>query len=225
MNDRLIITDDGSHTLRHSTLGELYHSSRGAIGESMHVFIGAGLNPTSHRQSISIFEVGFGSGLNCYLTLCNSTQRIDYHTIEKYPIKADIVQQLNYAQSDSERTIFEILHSAPWIKSARPDKDGFMVNETFRLTKYAAEITEFDYTLLTGKFDLIYFDAFSPDIQPELWSEQVMHSMYHILRPDGALVTYSSKGLVKRALRAVGFEVERLEGALGKRHMLRARKV
>lgn len=225
MNDQLIITDDGSHTIRHSTLGELYHSSRGAVGESMHVFIGAGLSRMPHKQSVAIFEVGFGSGLNCYLTLRNTDQNVDYHAIEKYPIDADIVQRLNYVQLDSERAIFEMLHSAPWIEREIEGNDGAMINDKFRLTKYTADITEFDYAPLTEKFDLIYFDAFSPDIQPELWSEPVMSNMYHILKPGGILVTYSSKGLVKRALRSVGFQVERLEGALGKRHMLLATKM
>lgn len=225
MSDRLLITDDGSHTLKHSILGELYHSSRGAVGESLHVFIGAGLNLISNRQDVHIFEVGFGSGLNCYLTLQNTHHSTNYHAIEKYPIENDVVQQLNYAQSDAEQTTFEILHSSPWLEYASVDNQGFNVNEYFKLTKYAADITEFDYTPLAEKFDLIYFDAFSPDIQPELWSETTMYNMHTILKPGGILVTYSSKGLVKRALRAVGFQVERLEGALGKRHMLRATKM
>lgn len=228
------MTNDGSHTLKHCELGELYHSTRGAIGESLHVFIEAGLRHVIRTRTendrsmssdgdndpISIFEVGFGSGLNALLTLTNSDEGIDYHAIEQYPIALETAALLNYTDYNPtmpRESLFMDLHSANWGESVP-------ITPNFKLTKYNNNIQLFDFEPLHDKFDIIYFDAFSPEVQPELWREQMMRSMYNILKNNGILVTYSSKGLVKQALRAVGFEVTRLEGALGKRHMLRAIK-
>lgn len=212
-------TDDGSLTVRHEVLGELYHSDRGAVGEAEHVYIGAGLEWALARgvlKEISVFEVGFGTGLNSWLTYLRAGDRsvVNYHAIELYPIDLSDVTKLNYT-SDLR---FGELHHLPW------DGRAHGVSEYFLLTKYRADLLFFDFVPLTGCFDVVYFDAFSPDVQPELWAEEVMAKMYAILKPGGVLVTYSSKGSVKRALRAVGFEVMRSPGALGKRHMVRAVK-
>lgn len=212
-------TDDGSLTVRHEVLGELYHSDRGAVGEAEHVYIGAGLEWALERcvlTEISVFEVGFGTGLNGWLTClrANGETVINYHAIELYPIDRSEVAKLNYT-SDSR---FCALHDLPW------DGQKHRVADCFSLTKYRADLLSFDFVPLTGRFEVVYFDAFSPDVQPELWSEAVMAHMFAILKPGGVLVTYSSKGSVKQALRAVGFDVVRLPGALGKRHMVRAVK-
>ncbi len=249
MNEK-VLTADGSHTLRHSLLGELYHSDRGAVGESRHVFIEAGLrhvlnaslsspflasspisavaakNAEAERPPLSVFEVGFGTGLNAWLTLLEAGQSgfsVDYHTIELYPLTCEEADTLNYPQTDEACNAFSRLHSVPW-GDRSCNSTQTPIDERFTISKYQSGLIEFDFMPLAGQFDLIYFDAFAPDVQPELWSDRVMRSMYTLLKPGGVLVTYSSKGSVKQALRAARFEVTRLKGALGKRHMLRAAK-
>lgn len=213
-------TDDGSLTLRHEVLGELYHSDRGAVGEAEHVYIRAGLDKVleeGNRRAISVFEVGFGTGLNAWLTYRRgeaAAVRIDYRTVDLYPVDMDTVRRLNYTAD----RVFLKMHELPW------DGVPHELSEHFALTKYRTDLLSFDFTLLTGPFDVIYFDAFAPDAQPELWSRTMMSAMYSVLKPGGMLVTYSAKGTVKQALRDAGFEVVRLPGALGKRHMVRAVK-
>lgn len=215
-------TDDGSLTLRHEVLGELYHSDRGAVGEAEHIYINAGFNRAltcGDRDEIAVFDVGFGTGLNGWLTFCRANEavlpvRVDYRTIELYPLCMDVVEKLNFTTDPS----FKALHRLPW------DGKAHELSECFSVTKYRENLLSFDFSPLNEKFDVVYFDAFAPDAQPELWTEDIMEKMFSILRPGGVLVTYSSKGSVKRALRAVGFEVTRLPGAMGKRHMVRAIK-
>ena len=209
-------TADGSMTVRHPVLGELYHSDRGAVGEAEHVYIRAGFDAVSAGEA-AVFEAGFGTGLNAWLTFRRAAEtgrRVDYRAIELYPVEREDAGRLNY----TTEPLFEQLHEVPW--------DGALheVGAGGGLTKYRADLLTFDFTPLAGCFDVIYFDAFAPDAQPELWSAEVMERMFSILRPGGVLVTYSAKGTVKQALRAVGFEVVRLPGALGKRHMVRAVK-
>ncbi len=214
----LLETADGSLTLRHEVLGELYHSDRGAVGEAEHVYIRAGLDRAlKERTAVSVFEVGFGTGLNGWLTCLRAQEtgvKIDYRAVDLYPVGMATVRRLNYTSDP----VFMSLHDLPW------DGAPHTVSEYFTLTKYEADLLSFDFVSLNGRFDVVYFDAFAPDVQPELWSEEVMRRMYAILGPGGALTTYSAKGTVKRALRTAGFEVFRLPGALGKRHMLRAVK-
>ena len=213
-------TADGSLTVRHDALGELYHSDRGAVGEAEHVYIRAGLEWAFEKRGaskeISVFEAGFGTGLNCWLTYLQACGKsaVNYHAIELYPIDLLDVAKFNYTSD----LWFGELHNLPW------DGRTYRISDYFSLTKYKADLLSFDFVPLAGCFDVVYFDAFSPDVQPELWTEDVMVQMYAILKPGGVLVTYSSKGSVKQALRTVGFEVMRLPGALGKRHMVRAVK-
>lgn len=215
-------TGDGSLTVRHEVLGELYHSDRGAMGEAEHIYIRAGFDrivESKNSGQISVFEVGFGTGLNCWLTYCRATGakipiRVDYWAVELYPFGEADAGRLNY----TEDPLFSELHRSPW------DGEAHAISDCFLLTKCRADLSAFDFGPLAGHFDVVYFDAFAPDAQPELWSEEVMRKMYSILKPGGILVTYSSKGSVKQALRAAGFEVTRLPGALGKRHMVRAAK-
>lgn len=213
-----IETGDGSLTMRHPLLGELYHSDRGAVGEAEHVYLRAGFDAAAARkEAVSVFEVGFGTGLNAWLTFRRAVaagREVDYRAIELYPVGRDDAARLNYTAD----LLFGRLHDMPW------DGTAHEVAGEFRLTKYRADLLTFDFAPLADCFDVIYFDAFAPDAQPELWSERMMERMFHILRPGGVLVTYSAKGMVKWALRAAGFEVFRLPGALGKRHMVRAAK-
>lgn len=213
-------TGDGSLTVRHEGLGELYHSDRGAVGEAEHVYIRAGFDRViekADRKSISVFEVGFGAGLNCWLTYRRAEEcgiHVDYRAIDLYPVNRSVTEKLNYTDSP----VFKEIHNVIWDGALHP------VGERFSLAKYRADLSMFDFESLREQTDVVYFDAFAPDAQPELWSERIMSRMYAILKPGGVWVTYSSKGSVKQALRAVGFEVTRLPGALGKRHMVRAIK-
>ncbi|MBO5710614.1 MAG: tRNA (5-methylaminomethyl-2-thiouridine)(34)-methyltransferase MnmD [Rikenellaceae bacterium] len=218
MKGEIYLTEDGSSTLKHSLLGDSYHSTGGALSESQHVYIGAGFDYIESNE-ISVFEMGFGTGLKCALNLQRAAQRnvaVDYHTVELYPSDLETVTKLNYFNEDLEmRSVFETLHRSQWNESSQ-------ITPNFRLTKY-------HYSLERDKpnkvFDLIYFDAFAYDTQPELWSREVFEQMAAMTKQGGVLVTYSSKGVVKQALREAGFEVKRLPGACGKHHMLRALKL
>ena len=222
-----IITEDGSHTLFVPELNEHYHSIHGAIQESMHVFIQTGLNTFTDKKDISIFEVGFGTGLNALLTLreaISQQKNIKYTTIEKYPIRLEEIEILNYpnALGGELKNEFELLHNADWGSFSNIDLNKNKTGEaTFNLKKVHLDLRNF---APENTFDLIYFDAFSPNVQPELWSEEVFNTMYQCLNVGGILVTYSAKGFVKRNLRSAGFLVKRLPGPLGKREMLRASK-
>jgi len=218
------ITADGTPTLRHPLFGDSYHSFNGAMTESRHVFIEAGVRHwlAETRSAweggnvdapVHILEVGFGSGLNAWLTLCEaeaSRYRIEYTAIERYPVSPHVAARLQY----TEDPLFMRLHNAAW-DGLRP------ISPHFTLEKIEADLVNCDFNAI---FDLIFFDAFAPDTQPELWSETVFGKLFSHTAPGGMLVTYSAKGSVKQSLRAAGWEVQRLPGAPGKRHMLRARK-
>ena len=218
MKGEIYLTEDGSSTLKHSLLGDSYHSTGGALSESQHVYIGAGFDYIESNE-ISVFEMGFGTELNCALTLQRAAQRnvaVDYHAVELYPIDVEVVEGFNYFREDAVmRAMFESLHTARW-------NDAVQISENFSLTKYHDSLERVKPNKV---FDLIYFDAFAYDTQPELWSREVFEQMAAMTKQGGVLVTYSSKGVVKQALREAGFEVKRLPGACGKHHMLRALKL
>lgn len=216
---RIVCTADGSHTLESSIGGECYHSINGALQEAMHVFIDAGLKAVAVNP-LNILEVGFGTGLNALLTLLKAEQMacsVYYEAIEKYPIGVDVAAKLNYCSllNVDEEKYFKPLYASGWDR-------GVAISDSFVLKKCRADILSFIPS--RADFHLVYFDAFSADSQPELWSVDVFAAIYRHLQKGGILVTYSSKGLVKRNLRSAGFTVKRLEGAKGKRHMLRATK-
>ena len=218
MKRELRLTEDGSHTLYLLELDEPYHSSHGAIQESLHIFIGQGFL-TLDRPSLSILEIGFGTGLNALLTLAEAEKRgvkVQYHGIEKYPVNYKEYSNLNFEEfiDGIPPGALMKLHQSPWEEAVR-------ITENFTLTK---ELTDIRTMNPTGPFDLVYFDAFAPQKQTDLWSEEVFHSISRALRPGGILVTYTSMGIVKRALRSSGFEVKRAPGPPGKRHTLRATK-
>lgn len=220
-NNIIFETRDGSHSILSDKYGVSYHSKYGAIQESRHVFIEAGLQYVSLlKKDISILDIGFGSGLNAFLTLLEGDKEkldIFYEAVEAYPITLEQARQLNYPQQlaalDFER-IFLDMHCLEWEKT-KELKPGFQFKKT------NSRFEELDYEI---QFDLIYYDAFGPDTQPLLWETPVLSKMYKALKPGGVFVTYSAKGSVKRILKALGFTVEALKGPPGKREMTRALK-
>ena len=219
MKRTIITTADGSKTISLEDWNENYHSTHGAVNEAYHVFIDQGLAMMAHRE-INILEVGFGTGLNALITLFEADKRnlkVHYTGVEAFPLSTEEVLQLNYAE-DLEvphlKTAYEAMHNGPWEKETE-------VHPDFYLTKQRKDFREIADQ---EEYDLIYFDAFGPRVQPELWSVELFHRMFNALRENGILVTYSAKGSVRRALQEVGFLVERLEGPPGKREMLRGRK-
>jgi len=215
MTIQLKITNDGSKTLFLPEMDETYHSVFGAKTESEHVFIKAGYQQIN-ASKISILEVGMGTGLNVYLTYLEQqkdAKEIYYETLEKYPLSAEIYNELNYA-NDENKQVFNLIHQSEWHKIIQ-------LNKNFKLKKVQTDLIYFSSK---NTFDLIYFDAFDPAKQPELWTEKVFRNMYNCLNNNGILVTYSAKGIVRRAMQAVGFTVERIPGPPGKREMMRATK-
>jgi tRNA U34 5-methylaminomethyl-2-thiouridine-forming methyltransferase MnmC len=217
MTNKLVITNDGSHSIFNPEVNETYHSKHGAIVEAEYVFIKNGLLAENKKQ-FNILEVGFGTGLNALLTAQKAQQKeinISYHGIELYPVPKESYSQLNFTELiGEEKSKLLQLHECEWEKE-------HVINNFFKLTKN--EITLENYSSKT-KFDIIYFDAFSPEKQPELWTAEVFQNMYNVLNEDGFLVTYCAKGVVKRTMKAVGFEIIVLDGPPGKRQMTRANK-
>jgi tRNA U34 5-methylaminomethyl-2-thiouridine-forming methyltransferase MnmC len=207
-------TGDGSFTIFDEQVGECFHSIHGAVQESQHVFIRSGFD-WCQKASVRVFEVGFGSGLNAYLTLirANETQkRVDYEAIELFPISPDLVK--TFAHGIEDIAVFERMHDLPW-------QVKVPVTPDFYLTKRQENILE---AKILGPFDIVYFDAFSPEKQPELWTEDLFARIFDIMDEPSALVTYCAKGEIKRRLRRVGFRVESLPGPPGKREITRAIK-
>jgi tRNA U34 5-methylaminomethyl-2-thiouridine-forming methyltransferase MnmC len=222
MNIKIATTQDGSHTLFNETIGEHYHSVHGAIQESMHIFIQAGFNALEKKTGIvNILEIGFGTGLNALLTFQQAAAiniRINYIAIEPVILDKSIYTQLNYAEILGNKELEEVfikMHVSPWNYPQ-------YISENFILNKLQAKLEETQLT--ENAFDLVYFDAFSPDIQSELWDVEIFKAIYASMKNKGILCTYSAKGAVKRALKTAGFETENLPGPIGKRQITRARK-
>jgi len=216
MDRSLVDTGDGSHSLYVPLLDEQYHSRHGAIQESQHVFLDMGLAPREESH-VRILEIGFGTGLNALMTALAPSQAIDYIGVEAYPLQVAEAAQLNYASLVPDgQPVFAWLHESPWGEwSNCPQVEGF------RLFKMQDRFESFE---LDEGVHLIYFDAFAPEKQPELWTEEIFHKMARLLLPGGNLVTYSAKGAVRRTMQSVGLTVEKLPGPPGKREMLRALK-
>ncbi|MEN8137364.1 MAG: tRNA (5-methylaminomethyl-2-thiouridine)(34)-methyltransferase MnmD [Bacteroidota bacterium] len=219
MKREIIKTADGSHTISIPEWNEQYHSVNGAVAEAYHVFINAGLKEID-SEKISILEIGFGTGLNSIITMIEAqklNKDIYYQGVEAYPVKDEEIKVLNYIDvlnAEEFRKSFEVMHSSKW-------DEEVVLNDSFTLLK---QNKTFDKIEDVNKFDLIYFDAFGPDVQPDLWSEEIFAKMYKSLKSEGILVTYSAKGSVKRAMKSAGFRIERLPGPKGKREMTRAVK-
>jgi tRNA U34 5-methylaminomethyl-2-thiouridine-forming methyltransferase MnmC len=214
----IIQTNDGSTTIHLPEWNESYHSKHGAIQEAYHVFIKNGLS-LKEGQAISILEIGFGTGLNCFITFLETvrnSQLIDYVGVEAYPVALDEALQMNYTNAidDSRKDIFRQMHECGWEQKEQ-------LSENFMLTKrkqFFQDIKD------ESAFDLIYFDAFGFRVQPELWSEEIFAAMFKALKPNGILVTYACRTSIKNAMLSAGFSVKKLPGAPGKREMLRANK-
>lgn len=227
MQRKIITTADGSKTIHLPDWNEQYHSKHGAVQEALHVFIKSGLHHICYSErseeslkDLSVLEIGFGSGLNAYLTLLEAPKiglEINYVGIEAYPVSEQEITLLEYPKAiinQEQDELFDALHSVSW-ESEHQLTDKFVINKRKQFFK---DIEDID------KYDLIYFDAFGARVQPDLWTEDIFRIMYKALKLNGVLVTYSAKGSVRRAMQAVGFTVERLPGPPGKREMLRATK-
>jgi tRNA U34 5-methylaminomethyl-2-thiouridine-forming methyltransferase MnmC len=216
---KIITTADGSKTIQIEDWNEQYHSVHGAVQEAMHVFIKNGLQALN-LDAINLLEIGFGTGLNAFITLIESEKqqmRINYTGVEAYPVLEEELEQLNYLSIlnvESKIEVFRNMHRSQWEIASK-------ISDNFTLTK---QQKFFDNINETEAYHLIYFDAFGARVQPELWDEAMFQRMYNALKFDGILVTYSAKGSVRRAMQAVGFLVEKLPGPPGKRQMLRAQK-
>jgi tRNA U34 5-methylaminomethyl-2-thiouridine-forming methyltransferase MnmC len=219
MKRELRQTSDGSSTLFVPALDEHYHSIHGALQESLHVFIEAGFK-SREVQSISILEIGFGTGLNAWLTAIEAAKsdvQVEYTALEKYPLSDDEVAGLNYAQLKGytgELPLFNQIHATEW-------ESLQTITPHFSIRKMQVDLHDFNAQEV---FDLIYFDAFAPSAQPDLWTEAIFNRMFIAMKPGGNLVTYCAKGQVKRNMKAAGFVVEALPGPPGKREMTRAIK-
>ncbi|MEJ6777745.1 MAG: tRNA (5-methylaminomethyl-2-thiouridine)(34)-methyltransferase MnmD [Crocinitomicaceae bacterium] len=214
MKRELIITDDGSNSIYIPEMDETYHSTHGAIQEAKHVFIEQGLKRLG-KTDIKILEMGLGTGLNVLLSAIESERlnvKIDYVGIEAFPVESEIFSVLNYTLliGEEHSSMFNKIHDIPW-------GSPFNINDHFILTKNEIKIQ--NYLFKKESFDIVYYDAFGPRVQSELWSVEVLEKIFESLKKGGFLVTYCAQGQFKRNLKEVGFEVEVLPGPLGKREM------
>jgi len=219
MKREIITTLDGSTTIHLPELKESYHSKHGAIQEAYHVFIKNGLS-LFKSESVSVLEIGFGTGLNAFITYLESqksNQNINYVGVEAYPVALEEAMQMNYVSelnAVNEAEIFQKMHQCNW-------QEKHLLSTTFSLTKRKQFFQDINDS---AAFDLIYFDAFGYGVQPELWSLEIFKKMFTAIKPKGILVTYACRTSIKNAMKDAGFTVEKLPGAPGKREMLRAFK-
>lgn len=219
MKREIISTGDGSKTIQLPEWNEQYHSIHGAVQEAYHVFIKQGLYNFSNR-SLDILEIGFGTGLNAFITLLEAPKNnlsINYSGMEGFPVLWEEAKQLEYPEQlnrVASASMFELMHTCSWSMSKE-------ITPYFTLRKINGDFKDIEHRQM---FDLIYFDAFGARVQPELWTVAIFEKMFTALRSEGYLVTYAAKGSVRRAMQEVGFIVERLPGPPGKREMLRAKK-
>ena len=216
MKREILITSDGSTTINLPDLNEQYHSKNGSINETYHVFINSGLKLVS-SETVSILEIGFGTGLNGFITYLESEKKIDYVGVEAYPVTVEEIEKMNFIsvlKAEKDSAIFKKMHSVSW-------EEKHQISDSFSLRKRKQFFEDIDDK---DAFNLIYFDAFGARVQPQLWTVEIFRKMFESLKENGILVTYSAKGSVRRAMQEVGFTVERLPGPPGKREMLRATK-
>lgn len=223
MERKIIKTADGSVTIHLPDWDEQYHSKHGAVQEARHVFIKMGLHfflKENRHSEISILEIGFGTGLNAFITFLESVKlpvKINYTGVEAYPVTSEEISALNYAENlsaERQASVFQKIHQCSW-------EQPQVISGNFTLLKLKKKFEEIK---AKESFNIIYFDAFGARVQPDLWTEEIFKIMFEALKPGGILVTYSAKGSVRRNLQTVGFLVERLPGPPGKREMLRAIK-
>ena len=226
MSEIIIIeTRDGSSSLFIPEMNETYHSTHGAITESEYVFLKMGLEyvkqSTPDKKFIKILEIGFGTGLNAWLTAIKAQEtnfKVEFTTLEKFPLAPEIVSKLNYVDQKQElnsKNLFNKIHEANWEQSVT-------VSDHFKIMKLEADVIDFQKE--EGSFDLIFFDAFAPSKQAEMWSSKILGNMHKLLTAGGVFVTYCAQGQFKRDLKSAGFTVEVLEGPPGKKEMTRGIK-
>lgn len=221
-NIQIISTADGSHSLLNTALNETYHSVHGAVQESLHVFIKNGLDFFCERSAqtpVRILEVGFGTGLNALLTAQRASainRNIHYTTLEAFPLSSEIWSQLNYADSPEAKDLFQKIHAAAWSKD-----EVISTNFTLSKREITLQLFEADYSF----FDVVYFDAFAPGKQPEMWFIDILEKVVQKLTTNGVFVTYCAKGQLKRDLKSLNMLVETLNGPPGKKEMVRALKI
>ena len=221
MKKELVTTSDGSHSVFLPEMDEHYHSTHGAIAESEHVYIKNGLLAAAkHKKQLQVFEVGLGTGLNVLTTykaaIANKLEVV-MHSIEAFPLEWEEVKALNFAQQLMlDKSIYKKIHKSDWNAEVE-------LSPRLTLQKYHAKLQ--DYELVENKYDVIYFDAFAPEKQEEMWSEQIFEKLFKALKSNGVLVTYCVKGEVRRRLIDIGFSVEKLKGPEGgKREIMRGVK-
>jgi tRNA U34 5-methylaminomethyl-2-thiouridine-forming methyltransferase MnmC len=218
MQKKIIVTGDGSPTLYVPELNEHYHSIHGAIQESEFVYIERALNFCEHKNP-NVFEVGFGTGLNAYLTCIEAEtrkQQICFHSIELYPVEEAIWQEIGryFANNLNNHKLFLKIHECKW-------NEEVQISEYFRLMKINDDMTTY---LNSFKYDIIYFDAFGPEVQSALWSANIFVRLAGMMNPAAVLSTYSAKGLVGRNMKLAGLNIKRVPGPPGKREMIIAVK-
>lgn len=206
------LTKDGSSTLYSARFDQHYHSIHGAVQESQYVFLDMGLKAIGGMEPIRILEMGFGTGLNAFMTCQQTNRAVHYVSLEAFPLSQEEVRDLNYGKLLEDAETFQRIHDASW-------EEIVSITDQFSLNKHHIALEDFPGTT---DIDLVYWDAFAPGSQPELWTEEVFRRVYSWMSPGGILTTYSAKGDVRRALIAAGFHIEKLPGPPGKREMLRA---
>lgn len=215
---RIIETEDGSHSLFKPSLNETYHSTRGAKEESLHVFIRNGFEKAHEafpNMPIHILEIGMGTGLNVLLTALLDSPVIEYTSLEPFPLPNEIWTRLNYPQSEKEKALFNAIHQAMWEMPVALHEHFSLIKKNCPLETYKGE---------ASSFHLIYFDAFAPNKQAEVWSMENLEKLYTLLAPGGGLSTYCAQGQFRRNLKTIGFEVQALPGPPGKKEMTYAQK-
>lgn len=220
-----LITKDGSHTISIPGMNVTYHSVHGAVQESLHVFIETGFNYLKEKTDapLSILEMGFGTGLNALLTYIEAEKYnipVHYTTLERFPLNENEIQHLNYCTQLNRPDLiplFNILHTSAW-------EENIVISPTFTLKKINRNLLNLNLNAYPSHYHIIYYDAFAPSAQPELWTQEIFEKLYSVMHTNGVLVTYCSKGDVRRAMLAAGFMVEKLPGPPYKREMLRAIK-
>ncbi len=219
---QIITTSDGSHSLLNIDLDETYHSRHGAVQESRHVFLKNGFDFYCERTSknpVQIFELGFGTGLNAWLTAERSREtgrNVCYTSLETFPLPADVWQRLNYASTPEGKDLFAQIHEAPW-------ETEVPLLPTFSLKKVKCEVQRFQFDL--SSLDIVYFDAFAPGKQPELWELEILKKINDAMTSNAVFVTYCAKGQLKRDLKDLSMIVETLAGPPGKKEMVRGLKI
>lgn len=215
----VISTEDGSTSLKLRDADEQYHSLHGALNESLYIYINSGLHYLAKNREIRIFEAGFGTGLNAILTYMDSsfTCPVIYDSVELYPLECEEIKKLNFNEiiKGFPSDVFEMMHHA---ESGIPSR----ISPNFVFTRFLQPLEVLK--LPFSHYDLVYFDMFNPDLQPELWTEEIFTKLFSAMKTGGVLVTYCAKGRVKRALKSVGFQVESLPGPVRKREITRALK-